>query len=378
MCHDKEVPDVHVAREHLEKKVSREDVQVGPYDAKTRLLKLMNGGSFGQIFLGESVNTGNKVAVKIEHPGQIEQLLYEGQVYRKLQGGPGIPDVTWYGMHGSMFNALVMELLGPSLQDLFVENNKKFSLKTVLLLIDQMIDTIQFMHERDFVHRDISSNNFMTGLGANSDKLYLIDFGLAKKFRSSPGFGTGKRGFTFRYARPMVGTARFCSTFCQKGEEEARRDDMESLGFLWIYLLQGHLPWQGLHVDSHSEKMEKIYSLKLTTPLTELCEGLPEEFSTYLTFVRGMSQYDMPNYEAIKQMFRGVAKREGIEYDFVYDWSSTNVKGLRTRGMGEKSSSEDSLRETAPTDPNGEYLKPNVRTISTCSSSSPSDGIVSH
>lgn len=366
---------VQEARDNLERKVQCDNVLVGPCDSKTRLLKLMNGGSFGQIFLGENVSTSEKVAVKIEHPGQIEQLLYEGQVYRKLKGGPGIPSVAWYGMHGSAFNVLVMDLLGPSLQDLLHDAGHKFSLKTVLLLIDQMLDTIQFVHEQNFVHRDLSSNNFMLGSGDNAHKLYLIDYGLTKKLESGRGFAGGKGVMRFRFARPMVGTARFCSIFCQRGEEEGRRDDMESLGYLWVYLLKGQLPWQGLQANSHAEKMEKILATKLATSLTTFCEGLPEEFLTYLTFVREMSQYAVPDYTAIKIMFHNLAKREGIEYDFLYDWSPIS-SACQSRGRllnGEADGSEPTQESE---DPNIQYLG-SSRTIST-SSSAPSDGACSH
>ena len=357
-----EGPANQEARDQLVEKVRQQEMVVGPYEQKTRLLKLINGGSFGQIFLGETVNGAEKVAVKIEHPGQSEQLLYEGQVYRKLEGGPGIPRVWWYGMHGSMFNVLVMDLLGPSLQDLFSEMGHKFSLKTVLLLVDQMLDTLHYVHHRDFVHRDISANNFMMGIGENAHKLYLVDFGLAKRFNASPGWNT-KRTMMFKYVRPMVGTARFCSIFCHHGQEESRRDDMESLGYLWLYLLRGRLPWQGVEAATSVEKIEAILSLKVNTPLAELCAGVPEEFLTYMTFVRGMAQYDVPNYKAIKNMFRELAEKEGIEYDFQYDWSPSRVAK--------------EMDDAIPEEGGGDFLRA-PRTTSDCSSSPPSDGMVSH
>jgi serine/threonine protein kinase len=367
------------ARRQLVEKVQREETQVGPYELKTRLVRLINGGSFGQIFLGETVTDSAQVAVKIEHPGQAEQLLYEGQVYRKLEGGPGIPKVWWYGMHGSMFNVLVMDLLGPSLHDLFMESGHKFSLKTVLMLVDQMLDCIQHVHARDFVHRDISANNFMMGLGEQSSKLFLVDYGLAKRVNSSPGWNTMKSRMMFKYVRPMVGTARFCSIFCHQGQEEARRDDMESLGYLWLYLLRGKLPWQGIAAATSMEKLEAILSVKLATSLQDLCAGLPEEFLTYMTFVRAMGQYDVPNYDAIKALFRALAAKEGIEYDYQYDWSpgrGKKMEGGAGDGGGDYLESGESGDDYMGAGERGDYLRA-PRTISTCSSD-PSEGIVSH
>lgn len=371
------------SRDRLKKRVEMEEVIIGPYDCKFRLRKLVNGGSFGQIFLGENNTTGETVAIKIEHSGQIEQLLAEGQVYRKLQGGPGIPKVYWYGMHGSAFNAMVMELLGPSLQDLFLEAERKFSLKTVLLLIDQMIDTIHFVHHQGFVHRDISTNNFMMGVGPeNAHKLHLIDFGLAKKMQV-PNFCAAKRRISYNFARPMVGTGRFCSITCQRGEEEARRDDMESLGYLWIYMLKGRLPWQGLKASCSVEKMALVLKCKQSTPLAVLCEGLPNEFLTYMSFVRDMKQYDSPNYAAIKSLFAGCAKAQRIDYDFLYDWSEmTNVGLCEGDGsaIGSVMNEEEetgSMQELGDLDANGQYLR-GPRTVSMCSGSSPSDGTASH
>ncbi|KAG5606222.1 hypothetical protein H5410_027714 [Solanum commersonii] len=118
--------------------------------------------------------------VKTKHP----QLLYESKLYRILQGGTGIPNVRWYGVEGD-YNVLVMDLLGPSLEDLFNFCSRKLSLKTVLMLADQMINRIEFVHSKSFLHRDIKPDNFLMGLGRRANQVYIIDFGLAKKYRDT-------------------------------------------------------------------------------------------------------------------------------------------------------------------------------------------------
>ena len=138
---------------------------------------------------------------------------------------------------------------------------------------------------------------------------------------------------------------------------------MESLGYLILYLLHGRLPWQGVQAASSMEKIEAILSIKVNTPLSELCRGLPDEFLTYMTFVRDMAQYDIPNYDAIKTLFRELAEKEVIEYDYQYDWSHSSLK---------------ELDDTAGGDASGDYHLRAPRTVSNCSSSPPSDCTISH
>ncbi|XP_026728896.1 casein kinase I isoform X4 [Trichoplusia ni] len=147
------------------------------------LIRKIGGGSFGDIFLAIYVNDGEEVAVKIEsikarHP----QLLYESRVYKMLQGGIGIPHIRWYGYEKD-HNILVMDLLGPSLEDLFNFCSRQFTIKTVLMLADQMLGRVEFIHCKCFIHRDIKPDNFLMGIGRHCNKLYMIDFGLAKKYR---------------------------------------------------------------------------------------------------------------------------------------------------------------------------------------------------
>ncbi|KAL8122882.1 hypothetical protein AgCh_011021 [Apium graveolens] len=118
--------------------------------------------------------------IKTKYP----QLLYEANLYKVLQGGSGIPNVRWFGVVGD-YNVLVMDLLGPSLEDLFSFCSRKLSLKTVLMLADQMISRIEFIHSKSYLHHDIKPDNFLMGTGRHKNRVYAIDFGLAKKYRDS-------------------------------------------------------------------------------------------------------------------------------------------------------------------------------------------------
>jgi casein kinase 1 epsilon len=150
---------------------------------KFKLGRKIGSGSFGELYLAVNIQTGEEVAVKLEsvktrHP----QLHYESKLYMLLQGGTGIPHLKWFGVEGE-YNVMVIDLLGPSLEDLFNYCNRKFTLKSVLMLAEQLINRVEYMHSRGFLHRDIKPDNFLMGLGRKANQVYVIDYGLAKKYR---------------------------------------------------------------------------------------------------------------------------------------------------------------------------------------------------
>ena len=129
----------------------------------------------------------------------------------------------------------------------------------------------------------------------------------------------------FNIARPMVGTPRFASTFAHAGFEPSYRDDMESLAFLWIYLASGRLPWQGIRDVTGPAKIERIGQLKMTTPVDELCAGLPQEFAAYIAYVRSLRPFDVPDHAAARQMFRSLAEKLCPDEDQVFDWIGVDL-----------------------------------------------------
>ena len=192
-------------------------------------------------------------------PSSSRCLLYEGDVYRKLDGCPGVANVRWFGMHGYDYSMLVMDLLGPTLYGVWTRLGQQFSMRTLLMVVDQTLETLSHVHSRGFVHRDISPSNLM--LGPSRQRIYLIDFGQAK--RSVTKMVPATRHRRFSYTRPIVGTPRFTSTFAHAGWEPSYRDDMESLGYLWVYLAKGRLPWQGITDCTGPAKIERIGQLKV-------------------------------------------------------------------------------------------------------------------
>ncbi|XP_062213583.1 uncharacterized protein LOC133914495 [Phragmites australis] len=284
---------------------------------KYRLGRKLGSGSFGEIYLGTNVQTNEEVAIKLEsvktkHP----QLLYESKLYRILQGGTGIPNVKWFGVEGD-YNVLVMDLLGPSLEDLFSFCNRKLSLKTVLMLADQMINRVEYVHIKSFLHRDIKPDNFLMGLGKRANQVYMIDFGLAKKYMDT----STHQHIPYRENKNLTGTARYASVNTHLGIEQSRRDDLESLGYVLMYFLKGSLPWQGLKAGTKKQKYEKISERKIATSIEALCRGYPTEFVSYFHYCRSLRFEDVPDYQYLKRLFRDLFIREGFQFDYVFDWT---------------------------------------------------------
>lgn len=277
----------------------------------------LGSGSFGEIHKGVDIVSGKEVAIKLErinsrHP----QLIYESKLIKLLQGPVGIPEVFWQGTEGS-FNVMVMELLGLSLEELFTKCNRKLSLKTTLILAQQMISRIEYVHSKNFVHRDIKPDNFLIGR-EQKNVVYIIDFGLAKKYKDS----RTNQHIPYREGKSLTGTARYASLNAHEGKELSRRDDLESIGYVLMYFLRGSLPWQGIATRNKEEKYRRIYEAKKATELEELCEGFPIEFKNYLIYCKGLGFEETPNYWYLKNMFKELATREGFKEDFVFDWSA--------------------------------------------------------
>jgi casein kinase I homolog HRR25 len=258
--------------------------------------------------------TGNEVAIKLE-PVEAIDLQDEARIYKSLAGGVGIPFVHWLGTKGGC-NAMVLDLLGPSLEDLFNFCNQKFTLKTVLLLADQLISRIEYIHTNSFIHRDITPDKILMGFGKHGLQAYVINFGLAKEYRDP------KTHFhiPYRESKDFTGTSQYASINTHLGVERSRRDDMESLGYVMLHFCRGSLPWQGLKAATGKQKYDLIMEKKMTTPIEVLCRGLPTEFAIYLKSIRSLRFDDKPDYSYLRKIFRDLFIRESLKYDYVFDW----------------------------------------------------------
>ncbi|KLO11859.1 kinase-like protein [Schizopora paradoxa] len=311
-----------------------------------RVGRKIGEGSFGVIFEGTNLLNSQTVAIKFEpRKSDAPQLRDECRSYRILAGCPGIPQIYHFGQEG-LHNILVIDLLGPSLEDLFDMCQRKFSVKTVCMTARQMISRVQTIHEKNLIYRDIKPDNFLIGRPGtkNANLIHVVDFGMAKQYRDPK----TKQHIPYRERKSLSGTARYMSINTHLGREQSRRDDLEALGHVFMYFLRGSLPWQGLKAATNKQKYEKIGEKKHSTPIKELCEGFPEEFSIYLNYVRKLGFEETPDYEFLRELFAKVIKNMGEVDDQRYDWNELNGgKGWESQMVlnGSSSSQPDRRRD---------------------------------
>ena len=284
------------------------------------VVKRLGGGSFGEIYEGFDIRDQRKVALKFESTkADIPQLRNESKIYQRLDGVPSIPKLLWFGTQ-SGFNILVIELLGVNLETFRTEAGGKIALKNVLKVGDQMIGIIQRLHKCGFIHRDIKPENFLFAPGTARDTIYLIDFGLSCSFIDS----MTKQHIRFSDKHHLVGTARYASVNTLFGYMQSRRDDLESIFYVMIYLLNGHLPWQGLRATSEKNKCDKIRDLKLIFTNSEEFLKLPKELRQVLDNIRKLSFNEDPDYNKLRTLIRELSIKKG--YTSPQDWEPLQVR----------------------------------------------------
>ncbi|KAL2283288.1 hypothetical protein FJTKL_09927 [Diaporthe vaccinii] len=306
-----------------------------------RVGKKIGEGSFGVIFEGTNLLNNQQVAIKFEpRKSDAPQLRDEYRTYKILVGCPGIPNVYYFGQEG-LHNILVIDLLGPSLEDLFDHCGRRFSLKTVIMVAKQMLSRVQTIHEKNLIYRDIKPDNFLIGKipSKTENVIHVVDFGMAKQYRDPK----TKQHIPYRERKSLSGTARYMSINTHLGREQSRRDDLEALGHVFMYFLRGGLPWQGLKAATNKQKYEKIGEKKQTTPIKDLCEGFPAQFETYLFYVRNLGFEDAPDYDYLRGLFTEAARENKIdESDNKFDWDE-----LLQRAQTKKGPSNMALHDTS-------------------------------
>lgn len=283
--------------------------------AKYKTILKLGQGSFGKIYKAEYNN--DYYALKFEDRNRGQSLLETEAKIMSYLKGPNIPFIKSYGYSGE-YNVLVMQLLGKSLEDI-ISRIKHFSPKTVCLLGYQMVSILEYIHDRHIIHRDIKPDNFVMGVGAKNAVLYIIDFGLAKKYRSS----TTLEQYPMVNKKKLTGTARYASIHALEGLEQSRRDDLESVGYVMMYFLKGHLPWQGLKVKSKEDRYKKILERKKHTTSDMLCRGFPSLFKEFIDYTRNLKYTEEPDYDMLKRKLMSLVVDDmNDSFDYVYDWTT--------------------------------------------------------
>ena len=287
---------------------------------KYRLVEKLGEGTFGMIFKCES--TDGLCAFKFEKKrnGRKPLLKFESDLMIELKGY-GIPNIYSYIEHED-YNIMIMELLGKSLEGLLRQNSsEKLSLKTVCMLAIDILKILQNIHEKHYIHRDIKPDNFAIGYSEQS-KLYLIDFGLAKQYRSPKTL----QQKPMQKNKKLTGTARYASINALKGYDQSRRDDLESVAYVIAYLLRGNLPWQGILCKTKEEKYSKILYRKQNISPEQLFNGFPNELVTYINYCRNLGYDEEPDYDYLTNLFKDIIINQlNEEIDYKYDWLKNDV-----------------------------------------------------
>lgn len=287
---------------------------------KFKCIKKIGEGSFGKVYAAISFLSYEHVAIKKEfNQIQASQLQEESRVLQAVTKSPGFPIFKYFGFEGSHM-ILATNLMGKNLKTLFKLCKHRFSLKTTLMIADQILGELQFLHQCHYIHRDIKPENFVVGRKLFNNQICMIDFGLCKLYRDP----ISHAHMPLRENKPLIGTVRFASINSHFGYEQSRRDDLESLAYMLIYFSKGSLPWQKIH--SHDNKLEKIAEKKKEIPLEQLCKDLPSEFSQFLTSVRNLKFDEQPNYSEYRSLFRELFIREGYIFDYHYDWIDIHLE----------------------------------------------------
>ena len=301
--------------------------------SKYKAIKKLGEGSFGKVYKAEY--NGDYYAIKMENKSKEQGLLELEATIMSYLKGPNIPFIKSYGYSGD-FNVLVMQLLDKSLEDLINKYNT-FSIKTVAMLGYQMVNILQYIHDRHIIHRDIKPDNFVMGAQEDNAKLYILDFGLAKKYRSSRTLVQ----YPYVKKKKLTGTARYASIHALEAYEQSRRDDLESVGYVLMYFLRGNLPWQGLKVRSKEDRYKKILGKKKETSSQDLCKEFPHEFFEYVDYSKNLEYEENPDYDFLRQKFLDVLKGLNEEMDYIYDWTTkSDLKIRRNKKSRENSENE--------------------------------------
>ncbi|KAK2715166.1 hypothetical protein QYM36_009971 [Artemia franciscana] len=279
---------------------------------KYRLVVKIRCNDVCHTYYAKDIESNEDVLIKLGSKEK-KELSSDFNNSKALQDGTGIPEVKCRGQENE-YNILVMNILGPSLEELFTSCSRKFKLKTVLILADQMLKRLEYVHSKFFIHGNIHPSSFSMGIKDYTDvkKVFLTSFSYTRKYSTS--------NKPVRCNKHKIGNLKYASLNAHAGLEQSRRDDLESLGYMLVHFAKGDLPWQNLKAISKLDLLDKIYRSKKATSISTLCETLPTEFGLYLNYCRNLEFGETPNYSYLVDIFRNLADKLNIEYDFVFDW----------------------------------------------------------
>lgn len=285
-----------------------EESQIGPY----KIIKEIGKGSFGTVYEVLNTKDNKKYAMKLEDPHiERSQLENEYRVYHSLSGILGVPKIYFFGKH-KQYHYMVVSRLGPSLSQIHTERSR-FTLKSSCMIMKRMLNIIEAIHEHGWIYRDMKPENMLI----YENDIYLIDYGMCKKYVNN-----GEH-IPFVRNKVLTGTARYASVNTHIGIEQARRDDLEGLFYVIVYLFLGVLPWMGVPAPTRKEKYAKIGEIKDGTKPEILCEKMPGKkyFIMIIEYIRKIEFTQKPDYDYLRKLVDDIMRKNKIKDDGVFDWS---------------------------------------------------------
>lgn len=269
---------------------------------KYTFINKIGSGSFGEIYNIFCKKKNKIIAAKIENKNKKKQRLkLEYNIYTELKKKNIEGILKIYGFCETQdYNIMYLEKMDKNLQELLMRY-KKLKKETIIKLAIKLIRIIRDIHNAGFLHRDIKPNNFMIKL--KDDNIKILDFGLSKKYIKN------SKHIPFRNDRKMVGTARYTSINMHEGKEYSRRDDIESICYMLIYLSKGTLPWQKKKLGCN---IKNIGIMKKNTNIEELCKDCIEPLYYMLKYCRSLEFYDEPDYNYMENLFIDYCKKKKI------------------------------------------------------------------
>ena len=291
---------------------------------KYKVKRFKELSEFCLTYEGIDAKNNQPVFLKFEkRNSQFKMLESEAYCLYNLKGF-GLPKILSYGKTG-LYNVLIEELLGNSLWNLWKlrKKDEKSNLKNVCMVAIQIINRLEYIHSKNYIHKDIKPHNFVNGR-KDPHIIYIIDFGFSHKYRSSR---TGKH-IKYINRKVAIGSLNFISINANIGYEQSRRDDLESLGYMLIFLATDFLPWMRIEELNISKRMKclKIYNLKKSISVEKLCKGLPEEFAQYMNYIKNLEFEQDPNYDYLRRLFLAILFKNQEKNDLKFFWIINKIK----------------------------------------------------
>ena len=299
---------------------------------KYKTIKKIGFGAYGNVYSAMRIKDKSIFAMKTEKVSALKKTLESEAYYLyNLQGGFGIPKFISYG-HSKNYYILIETLLDKTLYNIFIENSRKCEVTDACLIGHQVLDRLEWVHSKDLIYRDMKPSNFLIGK-KDPNVIYITDFGLCKKYRSSK---TGKHLLP-RKTGQFNGTLKYASSYVIKGKEPTRRDDLIALGYILIYFLKKELPWQEkCEIINKSNYMELIH-LKETDGNGKLFQNIPEEIVEYMKYTKNLKFEQNPDYSYLHSLFNKLLSKKTPNYrKLTFSWIDPKNKYLL--GMPKSSS----------------------------------------